>query len=200
LLQELRDALGHLPDRLKSDSLLEISTNPQIAEALFAPSKKYAAEHQWQLPFDKLDLLALIEELSLRDDVPYTSLLNVPETLRYLKHKDYKLGIATTDTLTATVAGLKKTGIYNYFDYLGTGEESRPKPDTFLADKFCSQCVIQAKELLIVGDSKNDMLFAENVGASFIGIDTPGGNTSVFKPFGHRSVSNIIEIIEVFNL
>jgi phosphoglycolate phosphatase-like HAD superfamily hydrolase len=192
--------LGHLPDRLKSDSLLQFSTNPQIAEALFEPSRKYAAEHQWQQPFDKNDLLELIEELSLSDDVPYTVMPNVLETLRYLKHKDYKLGIATTDTLTATVAGLKKTGIFDYFDYLGTGEHSKPKPDTFLADKFCSQCDIKANEILIVGDSKNDMLFAENAGATFIGIDTASDNTSVFKINGHRSVSNIIEIIDVFNL
>jgi len=200
LLQELREALGHLPDRLKSDSLLQFSTNPQIAEAMFDRSKKYAAEHQWQQPFDKNDLLELIEELSLSDDVPYTALPKVPETLRYLKHKGYKLGIATVDTLTATVAGLKKTGIVDYFDYLGTGEESKPKPETFLADKFCSQCGITANELLIVGDGKNDMLFAENVGAFFIGVDTPGDNTSIFKKSGRKSVANIIEIIDVFKL
>jgi phosphoglycolate phosphatase len=200
LLQELREALGHLPDRLTSDSLLQFSTNQQIAEALFDRSKKYAVEHQWLLPFDKNDLLELIEGLSLSDDVPYTALPGVPETLRYLKHKDYKLGIATVDTLTATVASLKKTGIFDYFDYLGTGEESKPKPDTHLADKFCSQCDMKANEILIVGDGINDMLFAENVGAYFIGIDTSSDNTSVFKENGHKSVSNIIKIIDVFNL
>ena len=124
----------------------------------------------------------------------------MPETLRYLKQKDYKIGIATTDTLTATVAGLKKTGIFDFFDYLGTGEESKPKPETFLADKFCSQCDLKANEILIVGDSQNDMRFAENAGAYFIGIDAPGDTTTVFKKHGHRSVSNIIEIIDVFNL
>jgi len=200
LLQELREALGHLPDRLKSDSLLQHSTNPQIAEALFTPSKKYAAEHQWQLPFDKNDLLELIEELSLSDDIPYTALSNVPETLRYLKQKGYKIGIATTDILTATVAGLKKTAIFDYFDYLGTGDESKPKPDPFLADKFCSQCGIKANEILIVGDSENDMAFAENAGAYFIGFEPSNDKTSVFEKNGHKSVSNIIEIIDVYNL
>jgi len=200
LLQELREALGHLPDRLKSDSRLRFCTNPQIAEALFVPSKKFATEHHWQQPYDKNDLLELIEELSLRDDVPYTALPGVPETLRYLKQKGYKLGIATVDTLTATVAGLKKTGIFDYFDYLGTGEESKPKPDTFLADKFCSQCDLKVNEILIVGDGENDMRFAENAGAYFIGIDAPGDTASVFRKHGHRSVSNIIEIIDVFNL
>ena len=200
LLQQLKDALGHLPDRLRSSSLLPFSTNSQIAEALLEPSGKYAAEHQWQQPFSKTDLLGLIEELSLGENVPYTALPDVPETLRYLKIKDYKLGIATADTRTATVAGLKKTEIFEYFDYLGTGDESKPKPETFLADMFCSQCGIGPNEMLIVGDSKNDMLFAENVGAYFIGIDTPCNNTSVFRNTEHRSVSNINEIIDIFNL
>jgi hypothetical protein len=44
------------------------------------------------------------------------------------------------------------------------------------------------------------MLFAENVGAHFIGIDPAGDHPSVFKEKGHRSVSNIIDIIDVYNL
>ncbi len=200
LLQQLKNALGHLPDRLRSDSLLPFSTNPQIAEALLEPSEKYAAEHHWHQPFSKTDLLELIEELSLSENVPYTALPDVPETLKYLKSKDYELGIATADTRTATVAGLKKTEIFDFFDYLGTGDESKPKPETFLADMFCNQCGIAPNEMLIVGDSKNDMLFAENVGAYFIGIDTSYNNTSVFRNTEHKSVSNINEIIGIFNL
>jgi len=200
LLQRLKDALGHLPDRLRSDSLLPFSTNPQIAEALLEASGKYAVELQWQQPFNQTDLLELIEEISLGENVPYTTLPGVPETLRYLKNKDYKIGIATADTLTATVAGLKKSGIIDYFEYLGTGDDSKPKPDTFLADMFCNQCGIAPNEILIIGDSKNDMVFAENVGAYFIGIDPPCNSTSVFSTTEHKSVSNINEIIEIFSL
>ena len=95
---------------------------------------------------------------------------------------------------------MKKTEIFDYFDYLGTGDESKPKPETFLADMFCNQCGIAPNEVLIVGDSKNDMLFAENVGAYFIGIDTSRNNTSAFRNTGHKSVSNINEIIDIVNL
>lgn len=200
LLQRLKDASGHLPDRLRSDSLLPFSTNPQIAETLLEVSGKYAVELQWQQPFNQTDLLELMEEISLGENVPYTTLPGVPETLRYLKNKDYKIGIATADTLIATVAGLKKTGIIDYFEYLGTADNSKPKPDKFLADMFCSQCGIAPNEILIIGDSKNDMVFAENVGAYFIGIDSPCNSTSVFSNTGHKSVSNINEIIEIFNL
>ena len=152
-------------------------------------------------PFDANDLLELIEQLSLGDDVPYVALPHVPETLSYLRSKDYRLGVATVDTLTATVAGLEKTGILEYFDYLGTGEDSRPKPDTSLADRFCSQCGVLPSELLIVGDGENDMVFAQNVGAHFIGIDAAGeGASSVFREAGRKSVADISEIVDEFDL
>jgi len=201
LMRQLSEGLGHLPDRLTPDSMIQFSTNQQIAQALFDTCQSYAEERGWQRPFDTNDLLELIEQLSLGDDVPYVALPNVPETLGYLKSKDYRLGIATVDTRAATVAGLKKTGILEYFDYLGTGDESRPKPDTSLADSFCSQCGILPNELLIVGDGKNDMLFAQNVGAHFIGIDTADeGTPSVFLEAGQRSVVDMREIIDVLHL
>jgi phosphoglycolate phosphatase len=201
LLQRLSEALGHLPDRLTSDSLIQFSTNQQIAQALFDTCQTYARERGWQQPCDANDLLDLIEKLSLGDDVPYVALPHVPETLDYLKRRDYRLGVATVDTRTATVAGLKKTGILEYFDYLGTGEDARPKPDTSLADEFCGQCGVLPSELLIVGDGENDMVFARNVGAHFVGIEATGeGASSVFRGAGERSVADIREILEVFAL
>ena len=193
--------MGHLPDGLALDSLLQFSTNQQIAQALFDTCHSYAEERGWQQPFDADDLLELIEQLSLGEDVPYVALPHVPETLSYLRREDYRLGVATVDTRAATVAGLKKTGILEYFDYLGTGEDARPKPDTSLADRFCSQCGVLPSELLIVGDGENDMVFAENVGAHFIGIDAAGeGTSSVFREAGRRSVADISEIIGEFDL
>jgi phosphoglycolate phosphatase-like HAD superfamily hydrolase len=201
LVQRLSETLGHLPDRLAPDSLLQHSTNEQIAQALFDVSRDYAEARPWRQPYDADDLLRLIEQFSLSDDVPYVALPHVPETLSYLRSKDYRLGVATVDTRAATVAGLKKTGILEYFDYLGTGEDSRPKPDTSLADGFCSRCGVLPHELLIVGDGENDMLFARNVGAHFIGIDAAGeGAASVFRQAGRRSVADIREIIDEFDL
>jgi phosphoglycolate phosphatase len=201
LLRQLSETLGHLPDELAPDSLIQFSTNLQIAQALFDSCQSYAEEHGWQPPFDTNDLLELIEQFSLGEDVPYVALPHVPETLSYLRRKDYRLGVATVDTRAATVAGLKKTGILEYFDYIGTGEDSRPKPDEALADRFCSQCGLLPTDLLIVGDGTNDMLFARNAGAHFIGIDAAGeGASSVFREAGQRSVADIREIIDALDL
>ena len=137
-MQQLSEALGHLPDGSRRQPAAVLHQRADRA----GPVRHLPgyAEDRGQQPFDANDLLELIEQLSLGEDVPYVALPHVPETLGYLRRKDYKLGVATVDTRTATVAGLKKTGILEYFDYLGAGEDSRPKPDTCLADRFCSQC------------------------------------------------------------
>lgn len=200
LLRQLSEAIGHLPDGLTPDSLLQFSTNEQIAQALSDTCRRFAEERGWRPPFDADDLLHLIEQLSLRQDVPYVALPNVPETLSYLSRKGYKLGVATVDGRTATVAGLRQTGILEYFDYLGTGEASRPKPDPFLADAFRAACGVLPDGLLIVGDGENDMLFAQNAGAHFVGIDAGAGAASVFRAAGQRSVADIGEIIDACGL
>jgi phosphoglycolate phosphatase len=201
LLERLGGVLGHLPDGLADDSLLQFSTNEQIAHALADTCRSYAEEHGWRQSLGADDLLELIEQLSLGEAVPYVALPHVPETLGYLRRKGYMLGVATVDVHSATVAGLKQTGILEYFDYLGTGEAARPKPDPFLADRFCSTCGLVPGELLIVGDGENDMLFARNAGAHFAGIDaTGGGASSVFREAGERAVADIGEIIAVFGL
>jgi phosphoglycolate phosphatase len=201
LLQRLSEKLGHLPDRLTPDSLIQFSTNEQIAQALFDACQRYAQERGWQRPFAANDLLELIERLSLSEDVPYVALPHVPETLAYLREKDYRLGVATVDTRAATVAGLKKTGILEYFDYLGTGEDAKPKPDPYLADEFCRRCGVLPAELLVVGDGENDLLFARNAGAHFIGIDAADESaSSFFREAGQRSAADMREIIDAFGL
>ncbi len=200
LLQQLKNGLGHLEDRLGPDSLLQHSTNPQIADALLELSEKFASKHQWHLSYSKKELLELIEELSTAGDVPYVTLPDVSKTLDYLKSTGYKLGIATADTHAATMAGLKKTSIFHYFDYLGTSDEAPPKPEPFLAEMFCRQFGLSAQEIVIVGDSRNDMLFAENAGAHFVGIAAADDSSSAFKGAAHRIVVSVHDIVDVFGL
>lgn len=200
LLQQLKAGLGYLDDRLGADSLLQYSTNPQVVDALLEFSREFAMQQQWRQPYGKNELLELIEKLSTGDDVPYVTLPEVPETLEYLKRKGYRLGIATADTHAATVTGLETTAILHYFDYLGTSDEASPKPEPFMAEMFCRQFGLKANEIIMVGDSRNDMLFAENAGTHFVGIAAAGETASGFMGTAHRAVVNLTEIVDVFGL
>ena len=198
LVQALKTTLGYLPDRLCADSLLQFSTNPQIAGAIMAVSYQHADRLQWDLPYTQNHLLDLIEERSLAETVPYVTLPGVRKTLGYLHTRGYRLGIATADTLSATTLGLEKTGLLPFFDFLGTGDLPKPKPDPYMADQFCSDCGISGNELLIVGDSENDMRFAENAGARFLGIVSPTGPPSPLTQY--KTTVDINRMIDIFNL
>lgn len=200
LLQQMRTAVGHGEERLADDSLLRYSTNPQIVDALLAAIDKHATAGQRRLPVSKDELLKLIEELSLGDDVPYFTLPRVPEVLGDLHGRGYPLGVATADTYAATVAGLQRTGILQYFGYLGTGDEPHPKPHRFLADAFCRRFGIHPAELLVVGDTVRDMEFANTAGACFVGIHSEGQGENVFAGHGCRVVAGLDEIPEIFSL
>ncbi|MGB6128325.1 MAG: HAD family phosphatase [Psychrilyobacter sp.] len=51
----------------------------------------------------------------------------VEEILRSLKNKGTYLGVATADTKESTEFSLKMTGIYHYFDYIGTDDGTTKK-------------------------------------------------------------------------
>ena len=65
-MQRLSEGLGHLPEGLTPDSLIQFSTNQQIAQALFDTCQSYAEERQYQRPFDTNDLLELIRAVLSR--------------------------------------------------------------------------------------------------------------------------------------
>lgn len=201
-IERQKRALGHVTNKLHSNSLLQFSTNPQIVQVMLDTSDRYAEEMNWEIPFTREILLDLIEEHSLTEDVPYTSLPGTLEALKYLNSKNYCLGIATADTHDATITGLKKTSLFTYFSFFGTSSSiSRPKPDSSMADTFCSENNITSEELLIVGDSENDMIFAENSGAQFVGISADDiGEVSVFEKNGYNLVRSISEIIDIYQL
>lgn len=201
LMEKLKMDLGYSSNHLDIDSIIQFASNPQIVDVLIDASIEYSRKNQWEFNYSKSDLLAIIEENSLKKEVPYTTLPDVEETLDYLKTNHYKLGIATADNYAATVNGLKEADILHHFDYLGTSDDDvEPKPETFLADMFCRQCHIDPSELLIVGDSETDMLFAENAGANFIGIDADHNENSTFSEKGYLSISSIYDIIHIHNL
>lgn len=57
------------------------------------------------------------------------------EWLQYLKDKNIKIGLASSNCLLLVEAGLKANGIYHYFDVITTGDEvktGKDSPDIYL--------------------------------------------------------------------
>ncbi len=201
VINTVEQALGYLPEKLTSESLLQHSTTTKIVEAMIQAKSNCAPDSKEDLLSNASELFDLYNDHATGESVPYVLLPGVKDLFDYLDGKNYELGIATADTYEATIAGLEKTGLSTFFDYLGTDNSAKePKPSPFMAITFCKQVNISMSELLVVGDSENDMLFAENAGAHFIGMSTHPADAAIIRRKGHKVVEIITEIIDLFKL
>ncbi len=88
---------------------------------------------------------------------------DLKETLYYLKAKGFILAVATTDNAEITVISLNSLGIINVFDKIytdGCGLPNKPSPE--IVQNLCKTYNLRPKNVLMVGDTETDLLFAAN--------------------------------------
>ena len=67
------------------------------------------------------------------------------------------------------------------FDYVGGVDgDIRPKPAPDLLQAFCSACGLCPDEVAMVGDTRNDMVFAKNGGAVAVAVLSGSGKREEF--------------------
>ncbi len=95
-----------------------------------------------------------------------------------LVDRGYRLGLATSDNYKSALHCLKELGIDRYFGMILSADRvSRAKPDPETAVRFCKKYGFKPEEVVMVGDSANDMLFAKNSGLTGIFFCRKPGET-----------------------
>lgn len=104
----------------------------------------------------------------------------VPETLEYLKNKDYSLAVLTNWYSEDQIARLKKAGLLEYFDSV-VGGDIAFKPS--LKSYICATGRFSPSECVMVGDNiNNDIIGALDAGMDAIYFDPKDkGNVMVKK-------------------
>ena len=105
----------------------------------------------------------------------------VPETLDYLKSKDYSLGVLTNWYSEDQIARLKKAKLLEYFDFVIGGDYAF-KPS--LKSYECATGRFSPNECVMIGDNiSNDVIGAINAGLDGIYFDpnNKGNNLSFMK-------------------
>lgn len=91
----------------------------------------------------------------------------VDETLKYLKAKNIKMGVATSRLKASTMEGLEKFSIKKYFDVILTADDvKKHKPDKEPLIRTMSILNSSPDRTLYVGDSRFDMECAINAGTT----------------------------------
>lgn len=95
----------------------------------------------------------------------------VKETLQALQQAGFKMGVVTNKPIAFVPAILKDLGLDTYFSDLIGGDSlatNKPAPEGLLSLKDKYQ--LAHDEILMVGDSKNDILAAQNANISSVGL------------------------------
>lgn len=95
----------------------------------------------------------------------------VLETLNYLYEKGYKMTICSNKPFSFMEPILEKLSIKQFFsDWIGEDSLSKKKPDAAPLIHLANKIGISVEKCIMVGDSKNDILAAQNAGMESIGL------------------------------
>ncbi|WP_303974199.1 HAD family hydrolase [Streptococcus merionis] len=167
-------------------TLIELEERLGIVKGIIDPESSFA----WK-PFDKIaeDLNQAIEDIyqeRIDGDTLETKLVryftketqgyypvftDMVELLGKLKRKGIEVGVVTTDTLESTLECLRTLEIIDKISFLATSDNGFPvKPDRRIIDIVAEQWQCLPQEIMMIGDSPNDMIFALNGNAIPVGV------------------------------
>ncbi|MDO6761494.1 phosphoglycolate phosphatase [Tamlana sp. 2_MG-2023] len=141
--------------------------------------------------------LAAYQQVTCKDTFMYPGVL---ETLKYLDDKSYKLAICTNKPFGFIKPILDKLEITQYFKSW-VGEDSLPEKKPHAAPLFhiAEEMNTTIENSIMVGDSKNDILAAQNANMESIGVSygyNYNENIADYKPT--VVVDHFSEIQELF--
>lgn len=123
---------------------------------------------------------------------------NITEVFKKLKDMGISLSVVTTDVKTVTDICLEKLGIKDYFDYIYTDDGVNPtKPDPHYMNCFMSRFNLTASEVLMVGDTLTDMMFAKNSGVKGVAVAKKDENKRLLQNQCYALINDISEIFDV---
>lgn len=165
----IMEALGVFGDDVDPNGALAYKSGKEIAEEV---SKALTKKEIW-IDSGKIQeqMGRLFEQYVSNHQVQFKTFTDLPELFKYLKKRQIRIGIATTDTIASTRSCLKKLEIVDLIDYVGADDGvARPKPDPDMFETFCKTYRLAPEEVMMVGDTYNDMRFARNCNGKAVGV------------------------------
>lgn len=123
---------------------------------------------------------------------------NVPETLTYLKNKQYLIAICSNKPINLISNTLRDTNLDHFFNFIvGEDQKSLPKPNPERILKCIKFFNLKKSDVVFIGDSKVDQLAAQNSKVDFIFFEK-GYDDGVDKSKLPYSISDFKEIKNIF--
>ena len=187
--QRLEQAIGLYSQHIDSGGSLSGGTNKDVALD-FLSVCSFISDQEEFISWSTATFNEVASEL------PFYPVAGVLETIRRLKENNILIGLSTADSLINATLFLKKTGLYQYFDYIGADDgQVEPKPSPDYMYNFCNLYGIKAKEVGVIGDTLVDMEFADKGGAGLkIGVLSGTGTREILEGQADLIISGVKDI------
>ncbi|MCR9085998.1 MAG: HAD family hydrolase [Rhodobacteraceae bacterium] len=169
--------------RYLPDSPLIASTPGQIAACLIPHLPEFTS----QLLIERMNTLSA--EAEQVEATPLGPLLFE------LRERALKLGVVTNDSLGATEAHLRRSGVVGLFDRMlgcDSGFLPKPEPDMLLA--FCEFVDVEPANVAMVGDSPGDLIAARRAGMVPVAVLTGPVGRDTLEPIADVVLPSIAQI------
>lgn len=167
--EKIYQAMGVEQERVIPDGPLAYQTYDQIGAGICRELQTLQIALDAELAGRQLSVL--FESVCARKDFSYHPIVDLKQLFARLLEKGLKLGLATADTKTSVERCFASLGVLDDFAYLGYDDgvlQPKPAGDMFFA--FAKACSLKPSEILVVGDTKNDMIFAHRYGGTGVGV------------------------------
>lgn len=186
--------LGIEDGKIDPNGALAWKTYPMIAEDLTPILQKLV--HHAVICKEELivQLSTCYEEETSKNCDPTASITDLLKLMRTLAEKKIRIGIATTDTYNATIRCLKGLKILEYFSFFSMDQMPVPmpvKPDGTILRLAAEYWKVEPQEILVVGDTPNDMRFAHNGGAIAVGVLSGTGKEQDLLPVADHIIESV---------
>ena len=196
LKRELLERLGIHGSSIDPEGAFAFMTYQEITGIIWNFLKKV---HPERLPEKQAFLTQVQNEfyrevVEKRTDYPvFTDVRNLFQTLTEAYH--LHVGLATTDTLSSAKACLDCMKASEYVTFWGTDDGVMPvKPDGKLIELAADAWQISPEEILMVGDTPNDMRFAHNGRAFALGTLSGTGCRKDMETLADDLIESVAEL------
>ena len=126
---------------------------------------------------------------------------NIRDILESLRDKGIRLALITSDEIRGAELCLDKLGIRDLFDKILAADNRVPaKPDPYFMNLFRDEFGYSREEVLMVGDTDTDIMFAKNSGVFSVGVGKTEQNRKHLASVGANAtmadLSGIIRLID----
>lgn len=173
-------------NKVEENSILSSETARDLAEIF----SEFIKEDEEKI-YKELDNYLLDFLKNSKSEIKETC--DLKKLFEYLKSKNIIIGIFTSDNYRQAKFSMEYLKVDSFIDFYAAADLYKKKPDTEGLEIFKEKYNLRDKEIVIVGDSKVDMIFGKDT--IKVGVLCGTGSKEMLEEYTENIVENPMEVL-----